>query len=380
VLRVVIAPDKFKWSLSASDAARAMARGVLAAAPDATVCLSPMADGGEGTVEALVASTSGSLATATVSGPLDEPREAEYGLLGDGSTAVLEMATASGLKLVPPDQRDPLRASTRGTGELFKSALDRGIRQFIVGIGGSATNDGGAGFAQALGYRLLDREGRELPPGGGVLDRLERIEGSGRDPRLDQAQIRVACDVDNPLCGPRGASAVYGPQKGADSKMVARLDGNLAHFARIVQRDLGIDILEIPGAGAAGGLGGGLIAFAHGRLEPGIELVIESVGLRDRLASADLCLTGEGAIDASSGAGKTAVGVARLARSLGVPAVAFAGTLGPGAEAVLQEGIVAFFSICPGPIALEEAIARASELLERTVAHAVRTFLAGRRP
>jgi glycerate kinase len=380
VLRVVIAPDKFKWSLSASDAARAMARGVHAASPDAIILSSPMADGGEGTVEALVASTAGSLAYATVTGPLGEPREAEYGLLGDGSVAVLEMASASGLKLVPPDKRDPSRTSTRGTGELLRNALDQGIRRFIIGIGGSATNDGGAGFAEALGFRLLDRDGRELPPGGGGLDRLDRIDVSGRDPRLDQVQIRVACDVDNPLCGPRGASAVYGPQKGADPEMVARLDRNLAWFAQVVRRDLGIDILELPGAGAAGGLGGGLIAFADGRLEPGIELVIESVGLREKLASADLCLTGEGAIDASSGSGKTAVGVARLARGLGVPALAFAGTLGEGAEAVLQEGIVAFFSICPGPITLDESIARAAELLERTVEQAVRTFLAGRRP
>ena len=362
----MIAPDKFKWSLSASDAARAMAQGVHAASPDATVFSFPMADGGEGTVEWLLwPRRQGSIVSVTVTGPLGEPREAEYGLLGDGSTAVLEMASASGLKLVPADRRDPLRASTRGTGQMLRSALDRGIRQFIVGIGGSATNDGGAGFAQAVGYRLLDREGRDLPPGGGALDRLDRIDVSERDPRLDQAQIRVACDVDNPLCGPRGASAVYGPQKGADAEMVARLDRNLAHFAKIVQRDLGIDIRDLRGAGAAGGLGGGLIAFANGRLEPGIDLVIESVRLRDGLASADLCLTGEGAIDASSGSGKTAVGIARLARGLGVPTLAFAGTLGEGAEAVLEEGIVAFFSICPGPIELDEAISRARSPLLR---------------
>jgi glycerate kinase len=376
---VVVAPDKFKWSLSAAGAASAMARGVRSACATADVVEIPMADGGEGTVEALVAAMAGSTVTSRVTGPLGEPELAEWGLLGDGRTAVMEMASASGLRLVPPEKRDPSRTTTIGTGEMLLAALDRGVRRVILGIGGSATNDGGAGLGQALGYRLLDAEGHDLAPGGGALARLDRINSSGRDPRLEGSTIQVACDVDNPLCGPRGASAVYGPQKGADPEMIASLDRNLAHFAAVVRRDLGVDILDLSGAGAAGGLGGGLIAFARGQLEPGIDLVIETVGLRDRLKGADLCLTGEGAIDASSGAGKTAVGVARLARSLGVPTLAFAGTLGPGAESVLVEGVDAFFSLCPGPISLDEAISRAGELLERSVAHAVRAFLAGRR-
>jgi glycerate kinase len=377
-MRVVVAPDKFKGSLSAPDAARALARGVAAAAPGAEIDLVPMADGGEGTVEALVSATGGTFHEETVTGPLGAPVRAPFGLLGDGRTAVLEMASASGLVLVPRDRRDPLRATTRGTGELLLAAIATGARRVIVGIGGSATNDGGAGLGQALGVRLLDDEGRDLEPGGGALARLDRIDPSGLDPRLRDIEVAVACDVDNPLCGPRGASAVYGPQKGAGPAEVAILDANLDHFARIVARDLGLAIRDLPGAGAAGGLGGGLVAFASGRLEPGITLVIDAVGLADRLKGADLCLTGEGALDASSAFGKTAVGVARLARSLGIPTLALAGTIGPGAGAVLNEGIAAYFSICPGPIPLDDAIARADSFLEQAATQAIRAFLAGR--
>jgi glycerate kinase len=247
----------------------------------------------------------------------------------------------------------------------------------IVGIGGSATNDGGAGLGQALGYHLLDAAGRELEPGGGALARLDRIDASARDPRLEGAVISVACDVVNPLCGPDGASAVYGPQKGASAALVADLDKNLAHFGRVVARDLGREIRDLPGAGAAGGLGAGLVAFASGRLEPGVALVIEAVKLSERLRGARLCLTGEGAIDASSAFGKTAVGVARLARQLGCPTIALAGTIGPGAEAALPEGIDAYFSICPGPISLDEAMSRTAELLQRSASQVVRAFLAG---
>lgn len=377
-MKVVVAPDKFRGSLSAAGAARAIARGVLAACPSARVDTVPMADGGEGTVDALVASTGGSLRAVEVTGPLGDPVRAVYGLLGDGRTAVMEMASASGLALVPRPRRDPAQATTRGTGELLLAAVDAGARRLIVGIGGSATNDGGAGFGQALGFRLLDREGRELPPGGGALAALDRIDGTGRDPRLDGVSVAVACDVENPLCGPRGASAVYGPQKGADPATVADLDRGLAHFAEVVARDLGLSIRDLPGAGAAGGLGGGLVAFASGRLEPGVALVMRTVELADRLAGADLCITGEGAIDGSSAFGKTAVGVARLARSLGCPTLALAGTLGRGAEAVLREGVDAMFSLCSGPMPLDEAVARADELLTLVTTQAVRCFLAGR--
>ena len=378
-MKVVIAPDKFKGSLPAPDAARAMARGVAAACPGATLDLVPMADGGEGTVEALVAATGGSFREASVSGPLGTPVVARFGMLGDGRTAVLEMATASGLVLVPSDRRDPLRATTRGTGELLRAAMDLGVTSIVLGIGGSATNDGGAGLAQALGARLLDEEGEELPPGGAALARLHRIDASGLDPRLARTSIRVACDVANPLCGPAGASAVYGPQKGANRETIAQLDAALAHYARIIARDLGRDVAGLPGAGAAGGLGAGLVAFAGGVLTPGIDLVIRAVGLRDRLRGADLCLTGEGALDASSAFGKTAVGVARLARGLGVPCLALAGMIGDGAEGVLSEGIDAYISIAPGPGPFDRAIAETVPRLERATGQLVRAFLAGKR-
>jgi glycerate kinase len=377
-MRVVIAPDKFKGSLTALEAAEAMARGLSRVDPSAEIDRVPMADGGEGTVAALVAATGGSYRTVTVTGPLGDPVVASFGLLGDGRTAVLEMASASGLWLVPPALRDPLRATTRGTGQLLLAALEAGARRVIVGIGGSATNDGGAGLGQALGFRLLDTHGRELEPGGGELDRLARIERTDQVAVLGSATIAVACDVTNPLCGPQGASAVYGPQKGATPEMVERLDRNLGHFADIVARDLDVAVRDIPGSGAAGGLGGGLVAFAGGRLEGGVNLVIEAVNLRERLHAADLCLTGEGALDGQSAFGKTAVGVARLAHSLGCPTLAIAGSIGPGAEAVLEQGVDAYFSICPGPIHIDEAIEKASELLENATAQAVRAFLAGR--
>lgn len=376
-MRVVIAPDKFKGSLSASEAAEAMAHGVARAAPGVAIDRVPMADGGEGTVAALVAATGGSFREVAVHGPMGEPIVAPFGLLGDGRTAAIEMAAASGLVLVPAERRDPMVATTRGTGELLLAAIAAGARRVIVGIGGSATNDGGAGLGQALGFRLLDDEGRDLAPGGGSLGRLARIDASGRRCELDGIEIAVACDVTNPLCGPRGASAVYGPQKGATPAMVAVLDANLAHFAAIVERDLGVSIRDLPGSGAAGGLGGGLVAFASGRLEPGINLVIEAVDLRRRLEGADLCLTGEGALDEQSTFGKTAVGVGRLSRALGCPVLALAGSIGPGAEATLEAGLDAYFSICPGPITLDQAMARAGKLLEEATAQAVRALLAG---
>ena len=260
---------------------------------------------------------------------------------------------------------------------MLLAAVAAGGRRLIVGIGGSATNDGGAGMAQALGFRLLDSEGVEIGPGGGPLGRLDRIERGDRRESLANVEIAVACDVTNPLCGPEGASAVYGPQKGADPEMVAVLDRNLERLARIIDRDLGVSIATIPGAGAAGGLGGGLVAFAGGRLERGVDLVIDAVGLKDRLQGADLCLTGEGSLDAQSAFGKTAVGVARLARSLGCPTLALVGSIGEGAERTLDEGINAYYSICPGPITLETAVADAAVLLENATAQAVRGFMAG---
>ena len=375
-MRVVIAPDKFKGSLTALQAAAAMARGVARAMPGASIDQVPMADGGEGTTQALVAATGGSIREAQVTGPLGEPVVACFGLLGDGQTAVLEMAAASGLVLVSREKRDPLIATTRGTGELLLSAIAAGARRVVVGIGGKATNDGGAGFGQSWGFGSLMMPAA-TQVGGGKLDHLARIDPARRRRELDGVEIAVACDVSNPLCGPEGASAIYGPQKGATPEMIEALDRNLAHFAAIVERDLGVAIKDQPGSGAAGGLGGGLVAFASGRLEPGIKLITDAVNLAERLEHADLCLTAEGAIDAQSAFGKTAVGVAQLARSLHCPTLALAGSIGAGAEAVLEHGIDAYFSICPGPISLDQAIDEAGILLERATEQVVRGFLAG---
>jgi glycerate kinase len=378
-MKIVIAPDKFKGSLSAAQAASAITRGVRKAAPDAIVDSAPMADGGEGTVDALVAATSGSIRTAIVAGPLGERVTATYGILGDGSTAVIEMAAAAGLVLVPKDRRDPAKTTTIGVGELILDAVQNGAQRVIVGIGGSATNDGGAGLAQALGYRLLDEKDEPIEPAGGTLDRLAKIEISLRSRALDRIQIDIACDVDNPLCGPEGASAIYGPQKGASPAQVELLDRNLAHFAAIIERDLGVAIRDLPGAGAAGGLGAGLVAFAHGRLKRGIDLIVDAVHLADRLQGASLCLTAEGSLDRSSAFGKTVVGVSKIAKRDNIPVIALAGTIGPGAEDVIEAGIDAYFSVCPGPITLDEAVKNAAELLEHAAEHALRAFLAGRR-
>ena len=378
-MRVVIAPDKFRGSLTASEAAQAIARGVLRADPAADINLCPMADGGEGFVEALVEATDGVYREAEVSGPLGDPTLARFGLLGGGNTTALAMASASGLDLVPPARRDPLRASTRGTGELMLAATRFGGDHLILGIGGSATNDGGAGMAQALGFRLLDCNGRDLPPGGGALGELDRIDASGVRPELRDYLIEVACDVASPLCGPLGASRVFGPQKGATSEQVDRLDANLAHLAAIIRRDLGVDVLDLPGGGAAGGLGAGLVAFADATLVPGVSLVIDALELRLRLATADLCITGEGCLDASSAAGKTVSGVVDLARSLNIPSLVLAGTVGPGAVVILDQGATAYFPICPGPITLEQALSDAPRLLEGAAEQATRLFMAGAR-
>ena len=370
-MKVVVAPDSFKECLSAEHVARALARGVRAADPEAEVVCVPMADGGEGTVRALVAATAGRLHQARVTGPLGGSVTAEFGVLGDGSTAVIEMAAASGLPLVAPERRDPTQTTTRGTGELIAAALDLGVDRLILGIGGSATTDGGAGMAQALGARLLDADGQPIDGTGGGLAHLARIDCSAMDVRLARVRVDVACDVDNPLCGPRGAARVYAPQKGATPAQVEELEANLAHFADCVERDLGLDVRRVPGAGAAGGLGAGLMAFLGGTLRPGIELVIDAVGLERKLQGADLVLVGEGRIDDQTAHGKVPVGVSRLARRLGIPAVAVCGALGPGFEAVHAEGVVACFSILDGPRSLDEAFGRAPELLARAAEEVV---------
>jgi glycerate kinase len=377
-MHIVIAPDKFKGSLSAVEASRAIARGAIRACPSAALDEIPMADGGEGTVEALVTATRGTFRVVQAAGPLGHPLDARFGLSGDGRTAFIEMAAASGLVLVPDARRNPTLTTTRGTGDLIRAALDLDVERIVLGIGGSATNDGGSGMAQAIGFRLLDADGQELPPGGGSLDRLDCIDASDRDPRLDRVELAVACDVTNPLCGPNGASAVYGPQKGADPSMVQQLDRNLAHLAEVIARDLGCSVAELPGAGAAGGLGAGLVAFAGGTLQRGVELIAQTVGLADRLKAADLCLTAEGSLDAQTAHGKTIAGVARSAAEYGCPVLAIAGGIQPGAEVLLDRGVSAYFSLCDRPMSLDDALAHASSLLERAAEQAVRAFLAGR--
>ncbi|HYF93698.1 MAG TPA: glycerate kinase [Symbiobacteriaceae bacterium] len=371
-MRILIAPDSFKGSLSAADAASAMARGATAAFPQAKIIEVPMADGGEGTVDALVAGTGGEIIIQDVTGPLGLPVMARFGLLGDGETAAIEMAAASGLLLVTKEQRNPLITTTYGTGELIRAALDRGVKRIVCGIGGSATNDGGAGMIMALGAKLLKKDGTPIGFGGQALLELDRIDVSGLDPRLKQVDLLVACDVDNPLCGPRGASAVYGPQKGATPEMVQILDGALSHLADVMGRDLGVFVRDVPGAGAAGGLGGGLTGFLGARLRPGIEVVMEAVRIDEKLRGVTLVVTGEGRTDGQTLAGKVPMGVARRAGQHGIPAIVVSGGVTPDADGLLVHNIRSLISVCDGPMTLDEAMSRAAELLERATARALR--------
>jgi glycerate kinase len=377
-VKIVVAPDSFKGSLPASAVALAMARGVKAVLPSAEVVEIPVADGGEGTVEALVASTGGRFMAAEVDDPLGRPVSARYGFLGDAKTAVIEMAAASGLPLVPPGQRNPMKTSTFGTGQLILHAAGKGAAAMILGIGGSATVDGGTGMARALGIRLLDSAGRPLCGGGEILAEIARIDASGRAAVLDGVTFVVACDVTNPLTGPQGAAAVYGPQKGATPAQVAALEKGLANLARRIREDLGLDVESLGGAGAAGGLGAGMAAFLGARLESGIEIVLEAAGLRKHLQDAALVFTGEGKVDGQSAFGKAAAGVASAAREAGVPVILLAGAVGQGAETMHERGVSAILSIAGGPGSEEQMLADAPGLVERAAGESLRAFLAGR--
>src|SRR4051794_2791539 len=327
-MKFVLAPDSFKESMSAKKAGLAMEKGIRSVFPDAECVIVPMADGGEGTVESLVSMTNGEIIKAEVIGPLGDKVIAEYGLLGEGQTAVIEMASASGLEIIKLEDRNPLVTTTFGTGELIKHALDKGVTRILIGIGGSATNDGGVGMLQALGVSFKDQDGQELSFGGGALKQLSTIDLSGLDKRIAHVKIDVACDVNNPLIGENGASAIFGPQKGATAEVVEQLDQNLAHYAEIIKRDLGKDIAQTEGAGAAGGLGAGLMAFLNANLKKGVELVIEYTGLEERMAGADYVFTGEGSIDGQTLFGKTPFGVASIAKKYSIPVIAFAGRIG----------------------------------------------------
>ena len=376
-MKVVIAPQSFKGSISALDAAKAMEEGVLRTVSDAETVLVPVADGGDGTLETLVEATGGDIRSVTVTGPIGKAVTAEWGALGDGQTAVIEMARTSGLALLSLTEREPLRATTYGLGEVIREALDAGFRSFIVGIGGSATNDGGAGMAQALGVRLLDETGKNLPLGGAVLADLRRIDISGLDKRAMEARFSVACDVSNPLTGPEGASAVYGPQKGATPDLVEQLDAALKNFARVVERDIGTSIDTVPGSGAAGGLGGGMMAFLEGSLRAGIDIVLNHVGLDEKLEGADLVITGEGQLDFQTVYNKAPIGVAWRAKQRNIPVIAICGSLGKGFEDVHAEGIDAVASIICAPMTLDEASARGGELIADAVAEAMRFMKVG---
>ncbi len=370
-MRVVVAPDKFEGTLSAREAAGALASGWRRGDRGAEVEEIPVADGGKGTLEALLDALGGRREWVQVSGPLGDPVDADFGLVetSGGLTSVVEMARASGLALVKKERRDPMRASTRGTGELIAAACRHRPRRVVVCIGGSATNDGGGGLAQALGVRLLDEAGADLPPGGAALRRLARIDASGLDRAVRDVEVLVASDVDNPLTGPRGASAVYGPQKGATPDQVRLLDEGLGHLAAVIHRDLGLDVREVPGAGAAGGLGAGLIAFLGARLRPGFEVVASALDLERRLEGADVAVTGEGRYDAQSERGKAPEGVLRMARRAGCRTVLVAGQIEGGV--VPPADLVYSLADRAG---LEEAMGRARELLEETAQEAAATI------
>lgn len=377
IKKIVIAPDSFKESMTAKQAAEAVKRGFESIYKGSVAYdLIPMADGGEGTTQSLADGLKGTLHEKVVTGPLGQPVTATYAISGDQSTAIIEMAEASGLALVPFEKRNPLKTTTYGTGELVKAVLEHGVSKIIFGIGGSATNDGGAGMIEALGGVLYGKNGQRLTRGGEGLQDLVEMDLTNLDPRLKQVIVEVACDVDNPLLGPRGASAIYGPQKGASPEMVEQLDQALANFHDVMELATGKDVKNIPGAGAAGGIGAGLLACLDAKLEPGIDIVLKQTNFAERVADADIVITGEGKIDSQTIYGKTPIGVAKVAKkSSGAIVIAICGTLGDGHEAVFEHGIDAAFSIVPGPCQIEDAIKNGPEYMEATARNVARVMV-----
>ncbi|UFM66545.1 glycerate kinase [Paracoccus sp. MA] len=380
-LTVLIAPSGFKESLSVQDVAEAIARGVRRAAPHATILTAPMVDGGEGTTEALVAATGGRLMQAGVTGPVGQSVDSFWGLMGgDGPrTAVIEMAAAAGLSLVPRDRRDPTLTTSRGVGELILKALDHGVDRILIGCGDSGVNDGGAGMARALGARLLDGEGRELPEGGGALEHLAQIDVSGLDPRLAGVRIDAAVNWHNMLLGPRGVARVFGPQKGATPEQVEQLDRGMTRYAKAIMAATGRDVAPMQGAGASGGLGAGLVAFAGAALHPRFQVMLDYLDFDRLLGRADLVITAEGALDAQSPFGKVPCEVARRADAIGIPTVALAGTIGKGARQTYEHGIGAYASIMRRPCSLEKAIGEGAKLLRNAAENTMRMLLVGQR-
>jgi len=367
MMKIVVAPDSFKCSLTAVEVSGAIEQGVREIFPEAEIVKIPMADGGDGTVQCLVNATGGEILREKVTGPLGDEVLASYGILGDKKTAVIEMAEASGLTLVPENKRNPLITTTYGTGQLIKAALDQGCRKMIIGIGGSATNDGGAGMVRALGVKLLDKEEKEIGFGGGELKKVFRIDTKCLDNRLSETKVLIASDVSNPLCGPKGASRIYGPQKGATPEVIKELDESLAYFAEIIKRDLNKDVKDIPGAGAAGGLGASLMAFLDAELRPGIEIIIEIVKLEQAIKDANLVITGEGKIDSQTIYGKAPIGVAKIAKKYNIPVIAVAAIISDDAEIVHQYGINTLIKISEPPISLAAPKTKKVQLIKRCI-------------
>ncbi|CAM7484761.1 glycerate kinase [Citrobacter sedlakii] len=377
-MKIVIAPDSYKESLSALEVASAIEQGFREIWPDADYVKLPVADGGEGTVEAMVAATAGRIVDVEVMGPLGEPTQAFYGLSGDARSAFIEMAAASGLEQVPPHRRDPLKTTSWGTGELIRHALDAGVEHIIIGLGGSATNDGGAGMVQALGAKLLDARHADIAQGGAALETLDRIDISQLDPRLAGCRIEVACDVTNPLTGKQGASAVFGPQKGATPEMIVRLDRALEHYAQLIARDLDVDVSTLAGGGAAGGMGAALYAFCGAQLRRGIEIVTDALHLDACVADADLVITGEGRIDSQTIHGKVPVGVANVAKRYNKPVIAIAGSLTADVGVVHEHGLEAVFSVIYCICTLDDALKNAEDNVRMTARNVAATIKIGR--
>jgi glycerate kinase len=376
IMHIVVAPDSFKECLTATQVSLAISKGIERIVPEADIICIPVADGGEGTVEALVTATGGKIIQTPSVDALNRPIQSFYGILGDGKTAVIEMAAASGIELIASEERNPLITTTFGTGVLLKAALDAGFTQIIIGIGGSATNDGGTGMAQALGFGLFDEDGQPLNLGGGSLCALHSIDWSNVHPKLQEAKITVACDVRNPLLGPSGATYVYGPQKGATPQMLETLEKSMVHFSRILQQEMKINVSEIPGAGAAGGLGAGLMAFCKAEMISGFELVSELTNLEKHISQASLVFTAEGKIDAQTAFGKTISGVGQLAKRYKVPVIALAGMVTDDLTELYKQGVTSVFAIGNRPMSLEESKARARELLSNTTAQIMRIVTA----
>jgi len=375
-MKIILAPDSFKGGASALELCQALARGIERACPKAEIVAVPLADGGEGTVAALVSATGGSWQTAQAVDPLGRPINSQWGLLGDGETAVIEMAAAAGLTLLSAAERNPLQTTTFGVGQLLLSAMQRGCRKIILGIGGSATSDGGSGMAQALGVTFYDRQGAKItrPMNGELMGQVAAIDTAGRTELLQNCVISAACDVTNPLLGPLGAVQVYSPQKGATPLQLDLLEKNMSHFIEVTERHIGRSIRNIPGTGAAGGLGAGLIAFAHATLQPGIQLVLDACRFQEKIAQADLIITGEGQVDKQTAYGKTISGILAAAAPLHIPVIILAGNIKGDQRLLFDQGATAMFSICPGPITLVEAMQHTLALTEQIAENIVRLW------